>query len=151
MDPGGGITAGDEKTLAGGGGGAVAWYRGDDRSRPATFPKTPGVVAFVSGRVDMASIDHWWESPGVLVIKVSGEVDLANVERLLDKVEAVVQSAPKLVIFDLAELEFIDSSGLALLVTIANDAGQAQLRHPSAIVQRVVNVTGLSGLLPTER
>jgi anti-anti-sigma factor len=150
VDPVGGLTAGDQKTLAGVGG-TLAWYRGDGCSRSAPLQKTPSVIAFMGRRVDVASIGHYWESPGVLVIEVSGEVDVSNVDRLRDQVDAAVQSGPNQVIFDLGELEFIDSSGLALLVTIANDIGQARLRRPSAIVRRVVKVTGLAELLPTEQ
>ena len=49
--------------------------------------------------------------------------------------------------FDVAELKFMDSSGIALLVSAARQVRQVELRHPTPIVRRLIELTGLTELL----
>jgi anti-anti-sigma factor len=98
----------------------------------------------------MASVDDHWEKEDVLVIRITGEVDMSNVDALRERIDSMVPAGTGRVVFDLGELEFIDSSGLSLLVDVANGVGHAELRAPSPIVRRIVDLTGLTSLLPTE-
>lgn len=97
-----------------------------------------------------ASVDHWREGSGALVVRVTGEVDMSNAASVREVVDQVMGTDVKSLIFDLGGLEFIDSSGLAVLLTVAQKVPSVQLRNPSPIVRRVVEVTGLSETLPTE-
>jgi anti-sigma B factor antagonist len=97
-----------------------------------------------------ASIAHYWENNDVLVVGLSGEIDMSNVDDLRDEIGLVARAGTRCVVFDLSSLDFIDSSGLSLLVTVANDVGAARLRGPSLIVRRLVDLTGLGQILPTE-
>jgi anti-anti-sigma factor len=97
-----------------------------------------------------ASVDQWREDSGTLVVRVTGEVDMSNAMSVQEVVDQVTATGVEHLIFDLGGLEFIDSSGLAVLLSAAQKVPSIQLRNPSPIVRRVVEVTGLSETLPTE-
>ncbi len=77
-------------------------------------------------------------------IRVAGELDFSNSNQLRGVLEGVLAAAPEQLVFDLAKLTFMDSSGIAVLVHAANHAA-VELRHPTSIVRRVIEVTGLAG------
>lgn len=87
---------------------------------------------------------------GVATITVAGELDLSNVEELRTQVDAVLASSPRSAVFDLSGLEFVDSSGLGLLIDAAQRAGQVTVRRPSRPVRRLIEISGLTEILPME-
>jgi anti-sigma B factor antagonist len=127
----------------------VAWFRDDNRSSRVTAELSQRKIRRLDRRDGMASIDHHWESPGKIVVSINGEVDMSNVDTLRDDLEPVIEGA-RFIVFDLGGLDFIDSSGLSLLVAVAGEVGGAQLRSPAPFVRRVVELTGLGEVLPTE-
>lgn len=88
-------------------------------------------------------------------LALAGELDMANASTLASELEALEASADgEAITIDLRELEFIDSTGIAILVAAhrrANAAGESRLRfvrsHATG-VQRVMDVTGLEKELP---
>ena len=81
------------------------------------------------------------------VICLSGELDMVSVERVRSVVEGALTAADDRLAFDVGGLEFMDSSGIALLVSAARTARQVELRHPTPIVRRLIELTGLTELL----
>jgi anti-sigma B factor antagonist len=81
---------------------------------------------------------------GTPMLKLRGELDLGSIEPVRPQFDAVIADRPTRVIIDLSELGFIDSSGLSLFLTLANEVAEVELRDPSAIIRRVVTLTGLS-------
>ena len=81
------------------------------------------------------------------VIRLSGELDMVSVERVRSVVEGVLTADDDRLAFDVAELKFMDSSGIALLVSAARQVRQVELRHPTPIVRRLIELTGLTELL----
>ena len=86
-----------------------------------------------------------------LTVKVSGRLDTNTAPDLeaalkLDGVSAVV--------FDFAELEYIASAGLRVLMTAQKtmmaSGGRMTVAHPNATVQGVFDITGLSGIFEIE-
>jgi anti-anti-sigma factor len=84
---------------------------------------------------------------GTTVIRLSGELDMVSVERIRPVVERVLAGGNDRLVFDVGGLEFMDSSGIALLVSATRNAGQVELRHPTPIVRRLIELTGLTELL----
>lgn len=80
-------------------------------------------------------------------VRITGEVDISNVHRLQEELAQVTARRPKQVIFDLSGLRFIDSSGLAQLAEVAQLVGHVEVRQPSDIVRRVIEITGLADVL----
>ena len=83
------------------------------------------------------------EDPSRPVIHLAGELDLASVETTRTGIANYLTTAPTRVTFDLEELTFMDSSGIALLVEVSNDVGDVSLVNVSPIVHRVLEATGL--------
>jgi anti-sigma B factor antagonist len=90
------------------------------------------------------------EPQGVAVIRLVGDVDISNAPRVRDTVTAVAEGRPQRLVFNLADLTFIDSAGLSVLVAATGAVEDVRLRAPSAIVRRVIELTGLTDVLPTE-
>jgi len=88
-----------------------------------------------------------FDADGVPTIKLSGEIDMANVDSLRRVIEPVVARAPARVVFDLTDLTFMDSSGIALLLQVSAKTESVRVRRPSALVQRMIDATGLSDVL----
>ena len=89
------------------------------------------------------------------VLVIEGDIDLVSARHLEGKIgEFVDDGEPRRVIFDLSRVEFIDSSGLRVLMTmdraLRERGGGCALRSPSLVVQRLLTVTGLSDHLPIE-
>jgi anti-anti-sigma factor len=80
------------------------------------------------------------ESP---VLRISGELDLASVESVRAGIDPYLVATPRRVTFDLEELTFMDSSGIALLVQVANRINQVELINLTPIVHRLLEATGL--------
>jgi anti-sigma B factor antagonist len=85
---------------------------------------------------------------GATVLTLSGELDLAASPMLEQKLEHALGQPPALVIVDLRQLEFIDSTGLSVLVR-ARQRAQEQSRRfvlagAGAQVQRLLSLTGIA-------
>jgi anti-sigma B factor antagonist len=90
------------------------------------------------------------DGSGIPVIKLLGEVDLANADSLEAMIEPVLRTRPAHLIIDVSDLDFMDSSGIALLLRCARSAGSVRLRHPSPIIRRTVESMGLADILHLE-
>jgi anti-sigma B factor antagonist len=88
-----------------------------------------------------------FDAAGVPVIKLSGEIDMSNVDSLRSAIDPIVEQTYARVDFDLGALEFMDSSGIALLLRVAAKAGSVRLLDASPIVRRLIEATGLSDVL----
>lgn len=95
-------------------------------------------------------IDTQIDPAGVPVIAVSGELDSSNAATLEASIASMVTKRPERLIFDLGGLRFMDSAGIAVLVGVAANVKAVQLRDPTQIVRRVIELTGLTGVLPIE-
>lgn len=85
------------------------------------------------------------------VLVVQGELDLSTVGVLRDFLRSEKAQAPT-VVLDLRQLQFIDSSGLSLLVSEQRRARENGFRFAIAVggapaVQRLFELTGLQGTL----
>jgi anti-sigma B factor antagonist len=91
------------------------------------------------------------QEAGTVVIFVEGELDMntaAELERELEEPLATLDSA---LLIDLSRCEFIDSTGIALIVRawqLRRDGGFA-LCSVSDQVKRVLGITGLDETIPT--
>jgi anti-sigma B factor antagonist len=86
-----------------------------------------------------------------VTVKLLGELDMANAPTLETALEQV-EAEPRPMRIDLSELEFIDSTGIALLVAAHHRLeGSDRLRlvpSRSSGVRRVLSLTGLDTELP---
>jgi anti-anti-sigma factor len=82
------------------------------------------------------------------VFAISGELDLASAPELESHIAQAFQSGAKMVIVDLRELEFIDSTGLSVLVKAHQQAQEAGCElgivNGGAQVRRLLSLTGVT-------
>jgi anti-sigma B factor antagonist len=88
-----------------------------------------------------------FDAAGVPVIKLSGEVDMSNVDSLRSSIDPIVEQTYERVDFDLSALEFMDSSGIALLLRVAAKTQSVRLLEATPLVRRLIEATGLSDVL----
>jgi len=100
-----------------------------------------------SDRAAHVSINTRPDADGVPVVVVSGELDVSNVDLLKASVASVTRNHPERIIFDLGDLRYIDSAGIAVLLSAAAECA-VRLRDPSPAVLRIVELTGLTDVLP---
>jgi anti-anti-sigma factor len=85
---------------------------------------------------------------GRVVVRLSGEVDLSNVEGLEAQIEDAIADARDVVI-DLTAIEFIDSRGLRLLNRVASSVGGRDgtlvvIAPTHCVARSVLDMTGMS-------
>jgi anti-sigma B factor antagonist len=93
---------------------------------------------------------------GTRTLALAGELDLANSATVEAELDAALADDGAEIVVDMRELEFIDSTGIALLVATL---GRDDAEHPrvrfvpstSAAVTRVLDLTGLGERLPLAR
>lgn len=87
------------------------------------------------------------------VLIVRGELDLATAPELLEKIKDLIMTRGQLLVVDLAELRFCDSSGITALIAARNvtATADAHIALVSVPVQlnRVLNLIGLARSFPT--
>jgi anti-sigma B factor antagonist len=85
------------------------------------------------------------------IISVSGELDLASSPALEEELERASTSEAALVIVDLRGLEFMDSTGLSVLVRAHQRSAEKSQRfglvNGSQQVQRLLSLTGVADRL----
>jgi anti-anti-sigma factor len=84
---------------------------------------------------------------GIEVVRVEGELDQASVPAVRETIEAAIADAPRGLLIDLSGCEFIDSSGLSLIVDARRRLGDGDARFgvcsPKAEVRRLLELTGI--------
>ena len=87
---------------------------------------------------------------GDVCVRVAGEVDAAVAPVFRQRIVEAMETTDHDVIVDLAEVTFMDSSGLAVLAQARHEChGSTRdllLARPSHPVTRLLEVTGLAGL-----
>jgi anti-sigma B factor antagonist len=90
--------------------------------------------------------------PGVMVIVIAGEMDATNRAQLEDYLARFPLRFDEQVVFDLAQVPFMDSSGLHVLLTCANDCrrqgGAVHLAAAQPLPARLLQITEVIAYLP---
>jgi anti-sigma B factor antagonist len=85
-------------------------------------------------------------------LTLTGELDIATVQRLEEAVESVLSRDARTIIIDLGGLAFMDSSGLRLFITLHERAGTEGwalgLTRPPESCFSVFQITGADQNLP---
>ncbi|MCP4683894.1 MAG: STAS domain-containing protein [bacterium] len=84
----------------------------------------------------------------VAVLSLSGRLDLANGSTLKDQLKQLFANNKTSIHLNLADVEFINSSGLGALVSIMKEVrlikGRLTLSNPASYVQEIFEITQLS-------
>ena len=105
------------------------------------------------------SIDYMGpESADGPVISLSGEVDMLVADEVRvagdTAIEHALADGRRRVVIDLAEVTFLDSTGIGALVSVSNAARENDvplvLRSMSTRIAKLLTITGLDGAFVTE-
>ena len=92
------------------------------------------------------------ERDGFAVLAVSGEVDVATVPRLREQLHGLVAQGSSQIIVNLDAVDFLDSTGLGVLVgglkRVRNHDGSLQLVCTQEKILKIFRITGLTKVFP---
>src|SRR5206468_1727423 len=81
-------------------------------------------------------------------VRLLGELDMATASRLRDELLRLAAGGATMETVDMAQLAFIDSTGLSVLVSalkrLRAQGGDIALRSPSPSTRKVLEITGLT-------
>jgi anti-sigma B factor antagonist len=87
------------------------------------------------------------EPAAVWTVAPRGAVDLQSCEQFARSFREVIDGGGRVVVLDLGEVDFLDSSGIREIVRSAREledlGGRLLVEHASGAVQRVLEVTGI--------
>jgi anti-anti-sigma factor len=93
------------------------------------------------------------ERGDVIVARVTGELDIAGASGMGERIHDAVPTSARALVVDLSELDFIDSSGIAMLFALARRLGsrRQELRvvaRPGRPVARVLEIVEFDRAAP---
>ena len=96
--------------------------------------------------IDVTEKNDW------AVIAVTGEVDVATVPRLREQLHSLVAQGSHHIVVDLDAVDFLDSTGLGVLVgalkRVRTHDGELALVCTQPRIRKVFEVTGLTKVFP---
>ncbi|GAA3527158.1 STAS domain-containing protein [Nonomuraea rosea] len=85
-------------------------------------------------------------------VRLSGEIDIFTSKALREQLMNILYASRRLLVLDLSELVFCDSSGLAILVGVQRRAKSMgitlALASPTPYMSNLLRVTGLGRAIP---
>ena len=99
---------------------------------------------------DVLQLRIGWTDDAV-VLGLAGELDLAAADELEVAMRRLAATPARHIVVDLADLEFVDSSGLRALLrareTVVASGRTLAMTNPAPAVERVFDITGTGALL----
>lgn len=96
----------------------------------------------------MIKINQSVGEDGRVCISIAGEADIFTAPDMKEKINSSVEKTEHHLCIDLTELEYIDSTGLGLLVgalkRMRNKDGKVSLVRPQPQIRKLLDITGLS-------
>jgi len=93
---------------------------------------------------------------GILVIQLNGTIDHHTVRGIREKIDSdIYRSRAKEIVLDLSGVEFMDSSGLGLILgrytKITDLGGHLTLREVSDEIMKIIKLSGVDKFIPCEK
>ena len=89
--------------------------------------------------------DHW-------VLRLDGELDYSECAAFRMNIDRILKASPKSTVVDLSGLEYLDSSGLGLLLSLSKEYGAQGGRLiliTNETVDNILTLTRLNGIFST--
>jgi anti-sigma B factor antagonist len=90
-------------------------------------------------------------SPEDALLVLAGEIDLYTSAQLRTALEHAIDGGARRVIVDLSKVDFVDSTGLAVLIEaikrLPSPGGSLHVVCPNGHIKRVFEITGLTSVL----
>ncbi|BCA54750.1 Stage II sporulation protein [Nitrospira sp. KM1] len=92
------------------------------------------------------------ESKQAVVLELQGDLTYDNRTAFKDAVEQVKKTGCRHIIFDMEQVQFLDSSGLGLLALLSQNLKLSQVRlslvNPQSYVREILALANISKLIP---
>ena len=102
-------------------------------------------------RIEQGSLTIQSEPQDAHFVSLHGELDGANAKALEDEFIRIEATSTSRIVLDLSELEFIDSTGLAVILRAdrraKNDGHVLRVLRPNRKVGRIFEISGLDQVL----
>ena len=100
---------------------------------------------------DNGSYDSFAEGDS-LTVRIKGEIDHHNAVRIRQSIDAEIYAKkPKTLIFELSRVDFMDSSGLGLILgrfaSVRSIGGELVVKNPTVNVMRILKLAGAERIL----
>jgi anti-anti-sigma factor len=79
-----------------------------------------------------------------ILVTLHGELDVATADEVEDRLKPHLEGGATRIIADVADLQFADSSAIALWVKWANIVEEVEIRNPSPLLRQVLRRMGLA-------
>ena len=87
-----------------------------------------------------------------VVLDLTGDLTYANREQFKTAVEAIRQNGCRHLILNMAEVRFVDSSGLGLLALVSQNfklsQGKVSMLKPQSYVREIMSLANIQKLIP---
>lgn len=98
---------------------------------------------------------NWEDNGRQMDVRISGDLDATSSRDLKRTLEAQIeQNKPSTVVIDCTGLNYIDSTGLGVLVSamkkVHEHGGRIHIVHLKPYLQKIFRVTGLTGIFEIE-
>lgn len=84
------------------------------------------------------------------LLNVAGELDISTHSTLAAAFKDLLRSGTERVVVDLAEVPFIDSSGLSALLTPRRAGAELVVQNPSPRVRALLDLVGVPGIIAVQ-
>ncbi len=88
---------------------------------------------------------------GASILTLTGEVEVANAAQVRDAALKLVESGPRFLVVDLSGVDYMDSTGLGMLVgllkRLKEKGGDLLIAGPQPRVRKLFDITGLAQVL----
>jgi anti-anti-sigma factor len=104
---------------------------------------------------DLVGVEIEQRDDEVVVARLTGDLDISAAERTGKRIAEAVPSSARGLVVDMSELEFMDSSGVSMLFSLARQVGshRQQLRvvaPPGRPVSRVLQIVEFDRAAPVD-
>ena len=94
-----------------------------------------------------------WREENSLMVRLSGEIDHHSSKGIRDEIDSLmIENRPKTLMLDLSAIDFMDSSGLGLVLgrlRRMNDlGGKMILVNPTPRIEQILKMAGVDKLMP---
>lgn len=92
------------------------------------------------------------QAPNAWVLSLGGDLDYGECANFRMSVDKILKTAPSATIIDLSALEYLDSSGLGLLLSLSKEYGAQRgklVLVTNETVDNILSLTRLNGIFAT--
>jgi anti-sigma B factor antagonist len=95
----------------------------------------------------------WQPRRGAIIVKVAGQLDLESSPMLRAELVELIDAGCEEVVIDVADLGFVDSSGLSVLLmahrALKANGGGLEIRNPPPRMRKLLDISGIDRFIPT--